>query len=152
MIYVNVDSPNLGFPYFNFLGEAQWKKHPVQVHWCCLILVDAYLLLIDEWYVVMMSDLLYERWVMSCWCWCCREWLYSDTVSVELHRSERTHVHFCFIPGLMLFSNLTPQPEVKLQIGRETGRLQSDYWVPILLNFNQRRTLFLQLCNHISTL
>ena len=25
-IYVNVDSPNLGFPYFNFLGEAQWKK------------------------------------------------------------------------------------------------------------------------------
>ena len=22
-IYVNVDSPNLGFPYFNFLGEAQ---------------------------------------------------------------------------------------------------------------------------------
>ena len=28
------------------------------------------------------------------------------------------------IPGLMLFSNLNPQPEVKLQIGRETGRLQ----------------------------
>ena len=27
--YVNVDSPNLGFPYFNFLGEAQSKKHPV---------------------------------------------------------------------------------------------------------------------------
>ena len=27
--YVNVDSPNLGFPYFNFLGEAQCKKHPV---------------------------------------------------------------------------------------------------------------------------
>ena len=25
-IYVNVDSPNLGFPYFNFLGEAQWKQ------------------------------------------------------------------------------------------------------------------------------
>ena len=22
-IYVNVDLPNLGFPYFNFLGEAQ---------------------------------------------------------------------------------------------------------------------------------
>ena len=22
-IYVNVDSPDLGFPYFNFLGEAQ---------------------------------------------------------------------------------------------------------------------------------
>ena len=29
MIYVNVDSPNLGFPYFNFLGEAQCRKHPV---------------------------------------------------------------------------------------------------------------------------
>ena len=28
-IYVNVDSPNLGFPYFNLLGEAQCKKHPV---------------------------------------------------------------------------------------------------------------------------
>ena len=27
-IYVNVDSPNLGFPYFNFLGEAQYKKTP----------------------------------------------------------------------------------------------------------------------------
>ena len=26
-IYVNVDSPNLGFPYFNFLGEAQWEKN-----------------------------------------------------------------------------------------------------------------------------
>ena len=30
-IYVNVDSPNLGFPYFNFSGEALCKKHPVQV-------------------------------------------------------------------------------------------------------------------------
>ena len=30
LIYVNVDSPNLGFPYFNFLGGYQWKKkHPV---------------------------------------------------------------------------------------------------------------------------
>ena len=29
-IYVNVYSPNLGFPYFNFLGGYQWeKKHPV---------------------------------------------------------------------------------------------------------------------------
>ena len=27
-IYVNVDSPNLGFPYFNFLGEVQCKKTP----------------------------------------------------------------------------------------------------------------------------
>ena len=27
-IYVNVDSPDQGFPYFNFL-EAQCKKHPV---------------------------------------------------------------------------------------------------------------------------
>ena len=25
-IYVNVDSPNLGFPYFNFLGKAQCKN------------------------------------------------------------------------------------------------------------------------------
>ena len=29
-IYVNIDSPKLGFPYFNFLGGYQWeKKHPV---------------------------------------------------------------------------------------------------------------------------
>ena len=28
-IYVNVDSPDPGFPYFNFLGGYQWKKHPV---------------------------------------------------------------------------------------------------------------------------
>ena len=27
--YVNVDSPNLGFPYLNFLGGYQQKKHPV---------------------------------------------------------------------------------------------------------------------------
>ena len=27
-IYVNVDSPNLGFTYFNFLGGYQWKKSP----------------------------------------------------------------------------------------------------------------------------
>ena len=27
--YVNVDSPNLGFPYLNFLGGYQLKKHPV---------------------------------------------------------------------------------------------------------------------------
>ena len=27
--YVKVDSPNLGFPYFNFLGGYQLKKHPV---------------------------------------------------------------------------------------------------------------------------
>ena len=26
-IYVNVDSPNLGFPYFNFLGEALYVHH-----------------------------------------------------------------------------------------------------------------------------
>ena len=30
-IYVNVDSPNLGFTYFNFLGGYQLKKHPVFV-------------------------------------------------------------------------------------------------------------------------
>ena len=28
MIYVNVDSPNLGFPYFNFLGGHQSQKTP----------------------------------------------------------------------------------------------------------------------------
>ena len=27
--YNNIDSLNLGFPYFNFLGEAKCKKHPV---------------------------------------------------------------------------------------------------------------------------
>ena len=27
-IYVNVDSPKLGFPYFNFLGGYQLKKTP----------------------------------------------------------------------------------------------------------------------------
>ena len=27
LIYVNVDSPNLGFPYFNFLGGYQWEKN-----------------------------------------------------------------------------------------------------------------------------
>ena len=26
-IYVNVDSPNLGFPYFNFLGAHQTQKN-----------------------------------------------------------------------------------------------------------------------------
>ena len=34
-IYVNVDSPNLGFPYFNFLGEAQCKKTPCI--WVCTV-------------------------------------------------------------------------------------------------------------------
>ena len=29
-IYVNVDSPNLGFPYSNFLRGYQWRNHPVQ--------------------------------------------------------------------------------------------------------------------------
>ena len=28
-IYVNVDSPNLGFPYFNFLWGTSEKNHPV---------------------------------------------------------------------------------------------------------------------------
>ena len=28
-IYVNVDTPNLGFTHFNFLGGYQLKKHPV---------------------------------------------------------------------------------------------------------------------------
>ena len=26
-IYVNVDTPNLGFPFFNFLGGYQLKKN-----------------------------------------------------------------------------------------------------------------------------
>ena len=30
-IYVNVDSPYLGCPYFNFYWGYQWKKHPVQI-------------------------------------------------------------------------------------------------------------------------
>ena len=32
-IYVNVDSPNLGFPYFNFLGGYQLKKTPCMTWW-----------------------------------------------------------------------------------------------------------------------
>ena len=31
-IYVNVDSPNLCFPYFNFLGGYQWNKLPCTIH------------------------------------------------------------------------------------------------------------------------
>ena len=27
LIYVNVDSPNLGFPFFNILGGCQWRKN-----------------------------------------------------------------------------------------------------------------------------
>ena len=38
MIYVNVDSPNLGFTYFNFLGGASYKKHPVCVEKILIIL------------------------------------------------------------------------------------------------------------------
>ena len=30
-IYVNVDSPNIGCPYLNFLGEGQWKKNTLYV-------------------------------------------------------------------------------------------------------------------------
>ena len=33
-IYVAVDSPNLGFPYFNFLGGYQLKKHPLNILAC----------------------------------------------------------------------------------------------------------------------
>ena len=40
-IYVDVDSPNLGFPYFNFLGGYQLKKHPVSA----ALLLRRYLLL-----------------------------------------------------------------------------------------------------------
>ena len=36
MIYVNIDSPNLGFIYLNFLGEAQWKKSP------CMFILQEY--------------------------------------------------------------------------------------------------------------
>ena len=32
-IYVNVDSPNPGFPYFNFLRGYQWKKSPSTNIW-----------------------------------------------------------------------------------------------------------------------
>ena len=31
-IYVNVDSPNLGFPYFNFSGGVPVKKSPDIIH------------------------------------------------------------------------------------------------------------------------
>ena len=30
-IYVDVDSPNLGFPYFNILGEYQWKNTQYEI-------------------------------------------------------------------------------------------------------------------------
>ena len=36
-IYVNIDTPNLGFTYFNFLGGYQWKKSPCRIcfkMWC----------------------------------------------------------------------------------------------------------------------
>ena len=35
-IYVNVDSPNLGFTYFNFLGGGQLKKPPCIFQYTCL--------------------------------------------------------------------------------------------------------------------
>ena len=31
-IYVNVDSPSLGFTYFNFLGGYQLKNHPEYIY------------------------------------------------------------------------------------------------------------------------
>ena len=37
-IYVSVDSPNLGFPYFNFLGGCSEKNHPVQ----CTVYINQY--------------------------------------------------------------------------------------------------------------
>ena len=41
MIYVNnVDSPNLGFQLFNFLGEAQWKNTLYKI---CLKLQNVFL-------------------------------------------------------------------------------------------------------------
>ena len=40
-IYVNVDSPNLGFTYFNFLGGYQLKKHPVCMRALLLFSCDA---------------------------------------------------------------------------------------------------------------
>ena len=36
MIYVRVDSPNLGFPYLYFLGGYQWKNHPL-FHICPIL-------------------------------------------------------------------------------------------------------------------
>ena len=30
-IYVDIDSPNLGFPYFNFLGGYQWEKNTLYI-------------------------------------------------------------------------------------------------------------------------
>ena len=37
-IYVNVDSPNLGFPHFNFLGGYQWEKTPCNFVYVCVLL------------------------------------------------------------------------------------------------------------------
>ena len=46
MVYVSVDSPNLGFPYFSFLGEAQCKKpwsKIFDVLFCFLFLFTSFL-------------------------------------------------------------------------------------------------------------
>ena len=36
-IYVNVDSPNLGFPYSNFLGGASEKKNTLYIDIQCIL-------------------------------------------------------------------------------------------------------------------
>ena len=50
MIYVNVDSPNLGFPYF--LGEDQWKKHPVWQHAALEGQTKVYMYTFEVWSVL----------------------------------------------------------------------------------------------------
>ena len=42
-IYVNIDSPNLGFPYFDFLGGYQWKKSPCIPHCASVVLKRSFL-------------------------------------------------------------------------------------------------------------
>ena len=39
-IYVNVDSPNLGFPYFNFLGGTSEIKHKIHKYIRFVILAE----------------------------------------------------------------------------------------------------------------
>ena len=67
-IYVNVDSPNLGFPYFNFLGGTSEKKHPVylqtfKVVWCWMRVDPT-----PYWHNLVQEDVPWTRsWSSSRW-------------------------------------------------------------------------------------
>ena len=46
-IYVNVDSPNLGFLYFNFLGGYQLKKTPCMLYFAKGLLLP-YIIIVPD--------------------------------------------------------------------------------------------------------